>query len=169
MTVLALLDRIRHDWEVAAPDLDPSPMLTFITLARAQALLSERVQETALEIGLTHATRDLLLTLYRSAPAQGLSAGEIALLLAVSHASVTGHMDRLEGRGLITRTLDTHDRRSWRIALTSQGRELVEAHLPDHLDNEQQLLSVLTPEEIRHLETLLRKLLAQFGAPDTRS
>ena len=170
MTVLSLLDRIRHDWQVAAPELDTSPMLTFITLARAQALLGERVQQTALDLGLNHATRDLLLTLYRSAPAQGLPAGELATLLAISHASVTGHVDRLEERGLISRTLDPQDRRSWRIALTDQGRELVQTHLPQHLRNEAWLLDALTPEEIQNLETLLRKLIvrAEMRRPEER-
>lgn len=160
MTILALLDRIRRDWQEKEPSLNTAPMLTFITFSRAQALLSEAVQQTALEVGLNHGTRDLLLTLYRSAPPEGLPASEIAALLAVSPASVTGNVDKLEERGLLTRTLDPQDRRSWRIALTDAGSVLVREHLPVHLANEERLLSALTPKEIAQLETLLRKLIA---------
>lgn len=160
MTILALLDRIRHDWRAKEPQLNTAPMLTFITLTRAQTLLHDAVQQTALDLGLNHATRDLLLTLYRSAPAEGLPASEIAALLAVSPASVTGNVDKLAELGLLTRTLDPQDRRSWRIALTDAGSALVREHLPVHLANEEQLLSPLTSAEVEQLEVLLRKLIA---------
>ncbi|WP_295821200.1 MarR family winged helix-turn-helix transcriptional regulator [uncultured Deinococcus sp.] len=159
MSTIALLDRIRHDWQVREPDMATAPMLTFITLARAQSLLGDAVRSTAARADLTSATRDLLFTLYRSAPPEGLSASEIAALLAVSPATVTGSTDRLEARGLLTRTLDPDDRRSWRIALTDAGRALVRSHLPEHLAFEQSLLAALTPDEITQLETLLRRLI----------
>lgn len=164
MSILALLDRIRADWQAKEPTLNTAPMLTFITLNRAQGILSDQVQQTALDIGLNHGTRDLLLTLYRSGPPEGLPAGEIAALLAVSPASVTNQVDKLEERGLLRRTLDPQDRRSWRIALTDAGRELVQAHLPIHIANEERLLSPLSDSEVKQLEGLLRKLIAQAEA-----
>ncbi|GAA1292576.1 hypothetical protein Psi02_50080 [Planotetraspora silvatica] len=36
--------------------------------------------------------------------------------------TLTGVLDRLERRGLLTRELDPNDRRSFRLALTEQGR-----------------------------------------------
>ncbi|THF88009.1 MarR family transcriptional regulator [Deinococcus sp. KSM4-11] len=159
MTTLALLDRIRQDWREREPDLSTAPMLTFITLSRAQSLLGDAVRATAARAGLTSGTRDLLFTLYRSAPEEGLPASELAALLAVSPATITGSTDRLEDRGLLTRTLDPDDRRSWRIALTDAGRDVIRAHLPEHLAFEENLLAPLTPAEITQLETLLRKLI----------
>jgi len=164
MSTLALLDRIRRDWKDREPQLHTAPMLTFITLARAQALLGEAVRSTAAHADLTSATRDLLFTLYRSSPEGGLTAGELAALLAVSPATVTGSTDRLEARGLLTRTLDPDDRRSWRIALTAAGQALVQAHLSEHLAFEERLLSPLTQDEITTLETLLRKLILHAEA-----
>ncbi|MBZ9750649.1 MarR family transcriptional regulator [Deinococcus sp. HMF7604] len=164
MTILKALDRIRHDWQAAEPELDSAPMLTFITFSRAHALLGDAVRATAAQADLTSATRDLLLTLYRSAPPEGLPASEVAALLAVSPATVTGNTDRLEARGLLTRRLDPQDRRSWRLALTDQGRALVQAHLPVHLAFEAQLLAALSSEEIQQFEGLLRKLIAHAEA-----
>ncbi|MBZ9712636.1 MarR family winged helix-turn-helix transcriptional regulator [Deinococcus multiflagellatus] len=164
MSTLALLDRIRRDWAQRAPEVDPAPMLTFITFSRAHALLGDAVRSTAARADLTSGTRDLLFTLYRSAPPEGLPASEVAALLAVSPATVTGSADRLEARGLLTRTLDPQDRRSWRLALTDAGRALVQAHLPEHLAFEEQLLAALTPEERRSFEGLLRKLIAHAEA-----
>ncbi|MBB5374722.1 DNA-binding MarR family transcriptional regulator [Deinococcus metalli] len=164
MTTVALLDRIRHDWHAREPELDTAPMLTFITLSRAQSLLGTAVRSTAARAGLTSGTRDVLFTLYRSEPPQGLPPGELAALLAVSPATITGCADTLEERGLLTRTLDPDDRRSWRIALTDAGRDLVRTHLPEHLAFERQLLAALTPDETAALEALLRKLIAHAEA-----
>ncbi|MFW8628493.1 MarR family winged helix-turn-helix transcriptional regulator [Deinococcus sp. ME38] len=160
MTLLDLLDRIQRDWQTCEPALDTSPMLTFITLTRAQALLDEHVRATAPHADLTAATRDLLFTLYRSGNPGGLSPGELATLLAVSPASVTGSLDRLETRGLLRRTPDAQDRRAQRIHLTEAGRDLVRDHLPVHLRREEELLSPLSVAERQQLDQLLRRLIA---------
>ena len=159
MDTPALLQRIRSDWERAEPALDPSPMLTFITLQRAAMVLGDAVETTALPLGLNRSTRDLLFTLHRSGRPEGLPASEVAGLLAVSPASVTGRVDRLEAQGLVTRTLDPEDRRSWRITLTDAGRALVREHLPTHLARERTLLEVLNETEVRQLEDLLLRLI----------
>ncbi|WP_231724441.1 MarR family winged helix-turn-helix transcriptional regulator [Deinococcus actinosclerus] len=160
MTILDLLDRIRRDWQTCEPGLDTSPMLTFITLTRAQALLDEHIRATAPHADLTAATRDLLFTLHRSGTPDGLTPGELAALLAVSPASVTGSLDRLEARGLLRRTPDAQDRRAQRIHLTDAGRDLVRHHLPVHLRREEDLLSPLNAAERQQLEQLLRRLIA---------
>lgn len=159
MDTPALLERIRGDWQRTEPELDPSPMLTLITLQRAAMVLGDAVEGTALPLGLTRSSRDVLFTLHRSGGEAGLPASELANLLAVSPASVTGRVDRMEARGLVTRTLDPEDRRSWRIALTGAGRDLVRAHLPTHLARERELLGALDEAEVRQLETLLLRLI----------
>ena len=159
MSTLALLDRIRHDWRPRKREGHPAPWLTYTPGARTLAWLGAALLATAARADLASATRDLLFTVYRSAPQDGLPASELAALLAVSPATVTGSTDRLEARGLLTRTLDPDDRRSWRIALTDAGRALVRSHLPEHLAFEQSLLAALTPDEITQLETLLRRLI----------
>lgn len=160
MNLLNLLDRIRHDWQTREPELDTAPMLTFITLTRAQALLDDHVRATASDADLTAATRDLLFTLHRSGTPDGLTPGELAALLAVSPASVTGSLDRLETRGLLRRAPDPQDRRAQRIYLTDDGRDLVRTHLPHHLRREEDLLSPLSATERQQLEQLLRRLIA---------
>ncbi len=48
---------------------------------------------------------------------------ELAALLGVERASVTGLVDRAERRGLVRRTPDPADRRASRVHLTDQGRQ----------------------------------------------
>lgn len=51
--------------------------------------------------------------------------GELARLLQCDKTNVTGLMNRLERRGLVRRTLDEHDRRVTRVALSGEGSALL--------------------------------------------
>ncbi len=50
---------------------------------------------------------------------------EVADLLGIGRTSVTGLLDRLEGEGLLTRSIDPDDKRSFILHLTSKGQNLV--------------------------------------------
>jgi len=51
------------------------------------------------------------------------SVGEIAIALKVSSAAATKAVDRLERKGLVTRSIDMMDRRCVNVQLTKAGRE----------------------------------------------
>ncbi|OEU96005.1 transcriptional regulator [Streptomyces oceani] len=54
---------------------------------------------------------------------------ELGRMLHLEKSSVTGLVDRVELRGLITRARSTEDRRAWYVALTEQGeRVAVDTH-----------------------------------------
>ena len=72
---------------------------------------------------------------------------------------MTNRLDRLEAMGLVERQPDPTDRRGRLVALTDRGRELVDAAVVDHLENEQRLLGALDAGEREQLAGLLRKLL----------
>ena len=59
--------------------------------------------------------------------------------------------------GWIFRTCDPSDRRSFFIGLTPKGRSKIEAVLPEHIQNVQQGLSILTGEEKEDLIQILKK------------
>ncbi|MFC6751213.1 MarR family winged helix-turn-helix transcriptional regulator [Deinococcus aquaticus] len=109
--------------------------------------------------GLNAAGWDLLLTLYRSAPPEGLSPGQLSELSAVSGPSTTNRVARLQARGLVTRRTDDRDRRSARITLTPAGRAAVDRLLPGHLHRETRALAALTPAELDTLDRLAARLL----------
>ncbi|ETK34343.1 MarR family winged helix-turn-helix transcriptional regulator [Microbispora sp. ATCC PTA-5024] len=52
------------------------------------------------------------------------SSGELAALLHCDKTNVTGLVDRLERRGLLTRRPDAEDRRVTRVHLTAEGEAL---------------------------------------------
>ncbi|MBB5234752.1 DNA-binding MarR family transcriptional regulator [Deinococcus budaensis] len=154
------LNRIRDDWEQVRPDLDPGPMLAVVLLERLNAALGRQIGRTYLPSGINAAGWDLLLTLYRSAPPEGLTPTGLSDLAAITGPSVTNRIQRLVGKNLVERRGGEDDRRSVRIRLTREGRALVERLLPQHLAATAQVLSVLSLEETQMLRHLAARVLA---------
>ncbi len=154
-----LLAQIRADWRQVRPDIDPSPMLTYLLIDRLHAALERQVSRTYAPAGLNPATWDLLITLRRSAPPQGLTPTELAGLTAISGASISNRISRLLERGLIERQVSELDRRSSRVRLSAAGLALADSLLPRHLETEQGLFAGLPGSEVALLETLAGRLL----------
>lgn len=74
--------------------------------------------------GLLSKEFDTLLRLARS-DQRSLTMRDLAAQTATSTSGTTGLVDRLEGRGLVTRTQSSVDRRSFDITLTDAGHQLV--------------------------------------------
>ena len=76
------------------------------------------------ETGLT-VTQLRLLRLLREGP---VPAGRLAELISVSPPSLTRMLNRMEDLGLVTRQLDSADRRRLGVGITDQGVELLRFH-----------------------------------------
>jgi DNA-binding MarR family transcriptional regulator len=76
----------------------------------------------------------------------------------MSRAGMTKRLDRLEAAGLVARSLDPADRRSFRAALTEHGREIVDRALTQHAATMTGLVSGLSDEDRETLERSLRTL-----------
>ncbi|TSA87409.1 MarR family transcriptional regulator [Deinococcus detaillensis] len=161
-TTARLLERIREDWAQLRPELDPQPMLTVLLLDRLHSALSRRIEQTYFESDINASNWDLLLTLLRSAPPEGLTPSELSQLSAISGASITNRVARLLDKKLVERVVSAQDRRSAQIRLTPTGRALTEKLLTPHVENETQVLSVLSQEEQRTLERLALKLVSHL-------
>ncbi|CAM3760590.1 MarR family winged helix-turn-helix transcriptional regulator [Deinococcus frigens] len=153
-----LLARIERDWRAARPELDPEPMLTVIAVQRTSGLLQAELEAFFARHGLTPAAFDVLATLRRSAPPEGLTLGELAALMAITPPAVTKRVDVLTARELLERVPDPLDRRAIRARLTAAGRELVDGLLAAHLENEERLLADLSSAERQTLRTLLGRI-----------
>ena len=67
-------------------------------------------------------------------------------------------VDRLHGRGLVTRNEDPADRRVRLVDLTSEGRRLIGAVFNRHAADVADIMRVLSGEERSQLEALLKKV-----------
>ena len=162
MKTARLLDQIVQDWASAAPGVDAVTMSRCILLKRTSNAVAEGIERVQQQHGLNHALADLLFTLYRSAPPEGMTPGELTELAAVTPSSITNRIDRVVQDDLVERTTDPHDARSRRIRLTPAGKARVEVLLQAHINNEQQMLAGLTEPEQHELEKLLLKLITHL-------
>jgi DNA-binding MarR family transcriptional regulator len=55
--------------------------------------------------------------------------GDLAAHAGTTRSAITGIVHELQQRGIVRRSRDPHDRRGWRIALTSAGRDTADAAL----------------------------------------
>jgi len=100
-----------------------------------------------------------LMSLYENGP---LSPSTIAKHILVKSSTVTGIIDRLELKGLVTRSRSTSDRRVITIELTEAGKALAQAAPPPVQDRLMDGLEKLSSHDIRqvvHGLSLLTNLL----------
>ena len=90
----------------------------------------------------------------------------IAEAMNINRTTMTGILDRLEADGLITRTLDPDDRRSFIIALTQAGHAIIQ-HMDslkrENLDN---ALHTMRPEDVQALLTGMEALVQAMNKPE---
>ena len=75
-------------------------------------------------------------------------------------STIGGVIDRLEARGLMTRSASPHDRRVRLLALTDAGRALLESTIPAMLRAQERMLEPLPKKEQAEFMRMLRVLVA---------
>jgi DNA-binding MarR family transcriptional regulator len=108
------------------------------------------------EFGITLARFDYLAQLHRHP--EGLRMNTLSSHLMVTGGNVTGLTDELEKEGFVSREADPTDRRSWRVALTQQGRHAFEAIATVHEAWVMELLGGISTAEQKQLHGLLGRL-----------
>jgi DNA-binding MarR family transcriptional regulator len=153
------VDEIVRQWQRERPDLDLSAMALLGRLGRLTVVLRPAIEAVFERHGLRHGEFDVLATLRRSGPPYTLTPSALSATLMLSRAGMTNRLDRLETAGLVHRRLDPADRRSFLVTLTDDGFTLVDAALTEHVANEIELMSVLSPTQRDALDDALRTLL----------
>ena len=148
-------------WRQARPDLDTSPMDLFGRLRRLQILADLDENDVVRGVHLTPPELDILVIIRHAD--QPLIARGIADLRGCSRAAVTNLLNKLEGRGLITREVNLADRRASLVRVSEDGARLVDEVFPRRLAMEADMLSHLDPEQqemiIESLDLLLTTML----------
>jgi DNA-binding MarR family transcriptional regulator len=112
------------------------------------------------ELGLTPASARSLLQLDPDTP---VPTRALASMLGCDPSNVTSFVDRLEKAGLVERQIDRHDRRVKTLAVTDDGREMLE-RMNDIRGTDAPPLQALTPAERTTLQELLGKAWAAATA-----
>ena len=100
------------------PD-EPAPSVAAAlerTVHRVLDLLAKELKDLGLTQGEVNALAQL-------DPRRGRTVAELQAATGQRASTLTGIVDRLERRGLVTRGLNSRDRRSFRLTLTPEGRK----------------------------------------------
>lgn len=116
--------------------------------------MKEHISALASEFELTLSQLDALKNLK-----EPCSQRELAQCLHFDPSNVTDIVDRLEERGLVSRTIDPNDRRVRRLVLTDKG-DAVRRELFDRAISQAPLNALSTTDQVR-----LRNLLAKVAPP----
>ena len=134
-----------------------------IKLSRAHNAVMRRIHKDLAGPGLTFTQFAVMEVLYSKGPMCQRDVGR--KILSQSSGNVTAVIDQLERRGLVERDKRSDDRRMNEVRLTSGGREVIGEFLPHHLDVIAQEFSVLSPQELQTLASLLKRLGLGRGQP----
>lgn len=105
-----------------------------------------------------------LLLQLRRAGRSGLHPMNLAAVLGVGRATVTGLVDGIEKAGLARRLPCAMDRRSIMVALTPKGEKLIDSLAPDRMKRVSELMGGLSGAEKKEFTRLLDKVSANLPA-----
>ena len=82
----------------------------------------------------------------------------IGPIVDLTPGSISIAVDRLVAKGLVSRVESAEDRRVRIVALTPRGKDLIVSAFRKHSGQMKRVFSELSPEELRGLETALKKV-----------
>lgn len=83
--------------------------------------------------------------------------------LHVKSGTISESINKLEKKGLLIRQYDENDRRKRVLHLTEKGKKDVETYTKDYQKEVIQFFDVLSDDEKKELEDILKKLLVKDG------
>lgn len=83
--------------------------------------------------------------------------------LHVKSGTISESINKLEKKGLLIRQYDENDRRKRVLHLTEKGKKDVETYTKDYQKEVIQFFDVLSDDEKKELEEILKKLLQKDG------
>lgn len=127
------------------------------SLFRAQHEVFEEISSDFDAADLSKSEYDVLLTVAR-APDMTARLRDVTLNLLISQPSVSRLVDRMEARGLVTKSTDPHDGRGTLVCATEDGARAYRKMATIHARSIAARMSRLTDDELAQLHALASKL-----------
>jgi MarR family transcriptional regulator, 2-MHQ and catechol-resistance regulon repressor len=128
---------------------------TMRALVRTYQAFSAYSESHVRQFDLTPAQFDVIATLGNTV---GMSMGEIGEKTLITKGTLTGVIDRLIQKQLVTREVSPHNRRHIIVQLTAQGEQVFEQSFPSHIAHLKNGFKHLEPSELEALTKLLDQL-----------
>lgn len=152
-----LVGRVIERWGTERPDIDVSPIAVIGRVHNIAEWLTEQRAMLYAEYALGPGEFDVLAALLRSGEPYEMSPSAIADWTVVSSGAVTKRVDRCIEQGWVSRRVGRADGRSRVVALTPEGKELIEVVWHASINRTHELLEALETAERDQLATLLEK------------
>ena len=157
----------REQLQQRFPKIDCQRSRTLLGLLHTHDVLQEILELKLRPFGLSSSAFNLLNILEHSEP-ECLPLHEISRLMVTSRANISGLVDSLVKRQLVSRTSHPQDRRVKLCQLTSQGKELLNQAFPSQIQWLEELTQAFSQSELEQFGTFLARLraaLADLSSP----
>ena len=131
------------------------PEHVWLVMMKAMRALTRYAAAGIEETGLGLSDFGVLEVLLHKGP---LPVNAIGPIVDLTPGSISIAVDRLFEKGLVSRIESTEDRRVRIVALTARGKDLIGSAFRKHAGQMRKAFSELSPEELRDLDTALKKV-----------
>lgn len=139
----------------------PSYLSSLKQLVQCYQLYEKLANQHFAELGLTSSQFDIIATLGNT---EGMSCKELGEKTFITKGTMTGVLDRLECKGVLTRCPVQGDRRLYLIKLTDEGQALFEKVFPLHLEHMKQYFDHMGEETVKQLGSACEKANTSFSS-----
>jgi len=128
-----------------------------LDVIRTANLLERLGGQYASKVGLGSVQQYMILSMLDKS--DSLTMSDLRQNTLVTKQAITGLIERMKKQGYINTKKDSNDRRRTIVEMTSYGRELLEFIHPERIKGNREAFNVLTDEELRQLQDILKKLV----------
>src|SRR6267142_1551626 len=132
----------------------PTPVHTWLVMLKSMHAISRYALATLEESGLGDSDFRVLEVLLHKGP---LPVNVIGPKVFLTPGSISTAVDRLLGKGLVSREENPEDRRIRVVALTDRGKALILPIYRKHVEDVRQVFADFTPSDIRRLQRMMKK------------
>ena len=145
---------------------NPATDHVWLVMMKAMRALTKYAAAAIEETGLGLSDFGVLELLLHKGP---LPVNTIGPMVDLTPGSISIAVDRLFAKGLVSRVESPEDRRIRIVALTPRGKDLIVSAFRKHSAQMKRVFSELSPEELRGLEGMLKKVGQRAAALVDRS
>lgn len=138
---------------VARKQTRPEPLQVVSPLHKALRQISEHLTRQMREIGAPEKESHLLAFVGVYGPCR---VGELRRVFGYQPSTLTSTLDRLESDGLVTRSIDPEDRRSFLIEATAEGRRVGRRARRAVEEFESEILEGIDAEDLRGFRAVMK-------------
>ena len=150
--------------------LVPSELGAYLSLIEVSSLLRHAVEQQLREAGDLSYVQFQLLARLGDSPEGSLRMTDLADGVVYSRSGLTYQAQTLEQRELVTRAQSVDDERGTTVTITAQGRTILAAVFPGHIDLlHKMLLEPLTAEDVKSLDDVLGRVRDHMRSAPPRS